>query len=172
MKINYSNQNNEQFQTMEGSIFDQVHPNCITFSDAGRLFVGDSRGRISVWDIGLRHGDIVAENHFKITHKELDGDQINTIIVVPDSSNQLFVQSRDNCTRLIEYESSRGTRVKKRFFGAHSKDQLVRCTISPDAQYLISGSEDGKPRIWNTTMEEMVPNKPYECRMLDLVSDC
>ena len=72
---------------MEGSIFDQVHPNCITFSDAGRLFVGDSRGRISVWDIGLRHGDIVAENHFKITHKELDGDQINTIIVVPDSSN-------------------------------------------------------------------------------------
>ena len=48
----------------------------------------------------------------------------------------------------------------------------MRCAISPDAQYLISGSEDGKPRIWNTTMEEMVPSKPYECRMLDLVSDC
>jgi len=148
-----------------------VHPNCLKFSDAGRLFAGDSRGRISVWDVSLRHQRIVAENHFKITHKELDGDQINSIIIVPDSTNQLFVQSRDNCTRLIEYESSRGTRVKKRFFGALCKDQMVRCAISPDAQYLISGSEDGKPRIWNTTMEEMVPNKPYECRMLDLISD-
>ena len=149
-----------------------MHPNCLKFSDAGRLFAGDSRGRISVWDVSLRTGRIIAENHFKITHKELDGDQINSIIIVPDSTNQLFVQSRDNCTRLIEYESSRGTRIKKRFFGALCKDQMVRCAISPDAQYLISGSEDGKPRIWNTTMEEMVPNKPYECRMLDLISDC
>ena len=107
---------------MDGTIFDQVHPNCLKFSDSGRLFVGDSRGRISVWDVSLRNRNIVAENHFKITHKELDGDQINSIIIVPYTTNQLFVQSRDNCTRLIEYESSRGTRVKKRFFGAHSKD--------------------------------------------------
>ena len=70
-----------------GTIFDQVHPNCLKFSDAGRLFAGDSRGRISVWDISLRQGSIYAENHFKITHKELDGDQINQIIVVPDSTN-------------------------------------------------------------------------------------
>ena len=48
---------------------------------------------------------------------------------------------------------------------------MLRCAISPDAQYLVSGSEDGKPRIWNTTMEEMMPTKPFECRMLDLVSD-
>ena len=60
--------------TTTGTIFDQVHPNCLKFSDAGRLFVGDSRGRISVWDISLRHRNITAENHFKITHKELDGD--------------------------------------------------------------------------------------------------
>ena len=49
---------------------------------------------------------------------------------------------------------------------------MVRCAISPDAQWLISGSEDGKPRVWNTTMETMESSKPYECRMLDLVSDC
>ena len=70
----------------------------------------------------MRNENLIAENHFKITHKELDGDQINSIIIVPDSTNQLFVQSRDNCTRLIEYESSRGTRIKKRFFGALCKD--------------------------------------------------
>jgi len=120
-KVQYTGKE-KTFVTMEGTIFDQVHPNCLKFSDAGRLFAGDSRGRISVWDVSLRHNKIVVENHFKIQHKELDGDQINSIIVVPDWTNQLFVQSRDNCTRLIEYESSRGTRIKKRFFGALSKD--------------------------------------------------
>ena len=81
----------QEFTSNTGTIFDQVHPNCLKFSDAGRLFVGDSKGRISVWDVSLRHRNITAENHFKITHKELDGDQINSIIVVPDSTNQLFV---------------------------------------------------------------------------------
>jgi hypothetical protein len=44
------------------------------FSDSGRLFVGDSQGSISVWDVSLRYGNIVCENHFKITHKEIEGD--------------------------------------------------------------------------------------------------
>jgi hypothetical protein len=59
---------------VDGTIFDVNHPNCLVFSDAGRLFVGDSKGTISVWDVSIRHGKLVAENHFRITHKELDGD--------------------------------------------------------------------------------------------------
>ena len=73
-KVQYNNSNNQNFTTNEGTIFDQIHPNCLKFSDAGRLFAGDSRGRISVWDVSLRHQRLVVENHFKITHKELDGD--------------------------------------------------------------------------------------------------
>jgi WD40 repeat protein len=61
------------------TIFDQVHPNCLVFSEQGRLFVGDSKGSISVWDVELRHGNLEVENYFKITHKELEGDQINQI---------------------------------------------------------------------------------------------
>ena len=86
---------------MDGTIFDQTHPNCLVFSELGRLFVGDSRGTVSVWDVELRHGQLVVENHFKITHTELEGDQINQILVHPESTNQIFVQSRDNCIRLI-----------------------------------------------------------------------
>ena len=63
------------------------HPNCITFSDSGRLFVGDSKGTISVWDIALRYGDLVADNHFKILSKELEGDEINEIRVHPEHTN-------------------------------------------------------------------------------------
>jgi hypothetical protein len=36
------------------SVFDYVHPNCMAFNANGRLFVGDSRGHISVWDINVR----------------------------------------------------------------------------------------------------------------------
>ena len=117
---------------VDGTIFDVVHPNCMVFSDGGRLFVGDSKGTISVWDVSLRHGKLVTENHFRITHKELEGDQINNLKVHPEFTNQIFVQSRDNCIRLIQYESSRGIRIKKRFFGSHCKDLMVRSTISPD----------------------------------------
>jgi WD40 repeat protein len=139
--------------TVQGSIFDQVHPNCLTFSDSGRLFVGDSRGQINVWDVALRHGNLIAENHFRIVHKELDGDQINAITVHPEHLNQLIVHSRDNCIRLLEYESSRGPKVKQRFFGSRCKDMPCLSTSSPDGQFIVSGSEDGKPRIWDTSLE-------------------
>ncbi len=114
------------------SVFDKIHPNCLTLSEAGRLYVGDSRGTISCWDVSLRYGQLAAENHFKIISKELEGDQINAIVVHPEHTNQLYVHSRDNCIRLIEYESSRGVRIKKRFFGSLCKDLQVRSDVSPD----------------------------------------
>jgi jouberin len=104
----------------------------MTFSDAGRLFVGDNRGAISVWDVSLRFSNLKAENYFKILSKELEGDQINQIRIHPEHINQLYVHSRDNCIRLIEYESSRGTRVKKRFFGSLCKELSIRSDVSPD----------------------------------------
>jgi hypothetical protein len=54
--------------------FETTYPNCLTFSEAGRLFVGDNRGAISVWDVSLRYGNLKAENYFKILSKELEGD--------------------------------------------------------------------------------------------------
>jgi jouberin len=67
----------------------------------------------------------------------------------------ILVHSRDNCIRLIEYESSRGPRVKQRFFGARCSNMPCQSTISTDGQFIISGSEDGRPRIWDTSFESM-----------------
>lgn len=145
------------------SVFDVVHPNCLTFAESGRMFIGDSTGTISVWDVSLRYGNLVAENHFKIMSKELEGDEINEIRVHPEHTNQLYVHSRDNCIRLVEYESSRGTRVRKRFFGSVCKELAVRSDVSPDGQYLVSGSEDGQPRIWDASLEQQFRSSPYEC---------
>ena len=52
-------------------MFDYVHPNCLAYNKDGRLFVGDSGGLISVWDISLRHGRVYADNYFKVKQKEL-----------------------------------------------------------------------------------------------------
>ena len=157
--------------TTMASVFDYVHPNCMTFNENGRLFVGDSRGHISVWDLSIRQGNIYADNYFKIRQKELEGDEINLILVHPEYQNKLFVQSRDNCIRLVEYESMKGPRIRKRFFGAKCHDLMIKSCVSPDGQYLVSGSEDGVPYIWNAVTHDNYRTKNYECKFLDLVSD-
>lgn len=57
--------------------FDYVHPNCLVYNANGRLFVGDSRGCISVWDVNIRQGNLYVDNFFQIRQKELEGDEIN-----------------------------------------------------------------------------------------------
>lgn len=49
---------NVQKQAPGSTVFDYVHPNCMVFNSNGRLFVGDSRGHISVWDISLKNGNL------------------------------------------------------------------------------------------------------------------
>jgi len=117
---------------MGSACFDYVHPNCLCYNANGRLFVGDSRGYISVWDVNIRQGNLYVDNFFQIRQKELEGDEINQLIVHPENENKLFVHSRDNCIRLLEYESMKGPRIRKRFFGAKCKDLMVRSAVSPD----------------------------------------
>ena len=62
---------------MAQTCFDYVHPNCLCFNSNGRLFVGDSRGYICVWDVNIRQGNLYVDNFFQIKQKELEGDEIN-----------------------------------------------------------------------------------------------
>jgi hypothetical protein len=48
------------------TLFNQVHPNCITFAEDGRLFVGDSEGVIHSWTIVMRGNSLCTHDHFKI----------------------------------------------------------------------------------------------------------
>jgi WD40 repeat protein len=90
----------------------------------------------------------------------------------PESKNQIYVHSRDNCIRLIDYETSRGTRIKKRFFGAKCNNYMIRSALSPDGQYLVSGSETGQPYMWDASLEQAIDTSNYECNFMDVVSDC
>lgn len=85
------------------------HPNCMTFDNTDRIFIGDNLGQITVIRISIHFGNIDIVDHFEYTHKELVGDEINAIIPHPnpENQNQIFVQSRDNCIRAITYESAK-----------------------------------------------------------------
>jgi WD40 repeat protein len=113
-------------------LIDTKHPNSIAFDEDGRLFIGDSFGQINTWRVEIIYHQVTAVEHFLIKHKEIDGDQINNIIIHTEKKNQFYVQSRDNCIRLIEYETNKGPRIKKRFFGAKCSKLMVQCAISPD----------------------------------------
>lgn len=173
--INPNNQAKFGYTNMvSNTVFDYIHPNCMVFNTNGRLFVGDSRGRITAWDISIRAGSIYADNFFQIRQKELEGDEINSIHPHPEHENKLFIHSRDNCIRLLEYESMKGPRIRKRFFGSKCKDLMVRSCVSPDGQFIVAGSEEGVPHVWNAVTEEaygLKVQRRYECRFLDLVSD-
>lgn len=49
---------------------------------------------------------------------------------------------------------------------------MVRCTISPDGMYLVSGSETGQPFIWEADVVNPYETKNYECNFGDSISDC
>mmetsp|Transcript_35995 Transcript_35995/g.55291 ORF Transcript_35995/g.55291 Transcript_35995/m.55291 type:complete len:112 (-) Transcript_35995:623-958(-) len=54
-------------------MIEKKHPNALVFDKEGRLFVGDSQGRINVWRVLVRD-DVKVTDHFVIKHKEIEGD--------------------------------------------------------------------------------------------------
>ena len=49
---------------------------------------------------------------------------------------------------------------------------IVKSCVSPDGRYIVSGSEDGKAHMWETSPEDVIDTSQYEYKLMDLVSDC
>ena len=49
---------------------------------------------------------------------------------------------------------------------------MIQSTLSPDGQYLVSGSETGQPYVWDASLEMPMDTQQYECKFSDVVSDC
>jgi len=129
------------------------HPNYLTFDNSGQLFIADSKGMVHVWNVQLRGDRVTTTLIRQIDNEELNGDAINTLILTPPERRELLVQSRDNVIRIVE--PGRGAKVTsqglviRRFFGAAVQKYAVRACSSPDGQFLMSGSEDGKAYMWD-----------------------
>lgn len=148
------------------------HPNCLEFDRNGRMFVGDSLGLIRVWDVSYTDDEIYADNYFIIKQKEIEDDVINKIIVDPNDENRLIVHSRDSCIRIIEYnhDLKKDAKVRIRFFGASAQYQMIMSCISPDGNFLASGSESGNIFVWNVPTGELF-SQDYNCKFIDSTCD-
>ena len=121
----------------------------MTFNKAGDLFIGDNRGDIHQISTKVTQ-DIDKTGYYYYSHPELEGDQINKIIVNGESMKELYVHSRDNCIRLINLDSSKGgVKVKDRYFGSKCSNFMIKSCVSPDNRFIVSGSETGMPYIWD-----------------------
>jgi jouberin len=100
----------------------------------------------------------IANRLFFVLNPEMQGDAINCLKLMPPETKDLLVHSRDNCLRILELNSSEGKyneegistgAITGRFFGTITEKLNVRSTVSPCGEYVLSGSEDGKPHMWD-----------------------
>jgi jouberin len=155
---------------LQRTVFDHRHPNCLVFDNTGRLYIGDSLGVIHIWDLSIRNGKPIINKIKHITHKELEGDIINNIIIHPDNNRRLIIHSRDNCIRQIDISTER-IKVIIRYFGIKCNKTNIKSVISPDGEFLLSGSEEGQPYMWSAESGIELETDMYECKFYDAVSD-
>ena len=155
---------------LDKTALDHRHPNTIVFDHDGQLYIGDSLGYIHIWELRIINKVITFKEIRVITHKELEHDTINKITLVPNQSKRLLIHSRDNCIRLLDI-STETPRVVVRYFGLKCNKINIKSTISPDASYILSGSEEGVPHVWS--MESAIPygTNRFECGFVDGIND-
>ena len=58
-----------------------------------------------------------------------------------------------------------------RFFGLKCWKTNIKSTCSPDGSYLLSGSEEGEPKMWQLDTGISYSTSKYECGFIDSVND-
>jgi len=99
------------------------------------------------------------------------GETINKVLLDPIEKRKVIVHSRDNCIRLLEHNAKRRKGVSLRYFGLTSKQYKIRSCMSPDGQYVLSGSEEGTPHMWDYASAIEYSTKQYECSFIGIVTD-
>lgn len=61
--------------------------------------------------------------------------------------------------------------IQARFFGSKSSRFSIKSAISPDGGYILSGSEDGVPYLWNFENKELHSTDILQLSFMDSVSD-
>ena len=93
------------------------------------------------------------------------------MILDPIEKRKIIVHSRDNCIRLLEHNVKRHKGISLRYFGLTSRQYKIRSCVSPDGQYVLSGSEEGSPHMWDYSSAIEYSTKQYECSFAGLITD-
>ena len=160
----------EKMILLDKTALDHRHPNTVVFDQNGQMYIGDSLGYIHIWEVRIVNNQLTINRIRMITHDELEHDTINKITLVPNQSKRLLVHSRDNCIRLLDLSTEK-PKVVIRYFGAKCNKTNIKSTISPEASYILSGSEEGKPHLWQMETGIPIGTDKYECGFVDSIND-
>ena len=160
----------DKITLLEKTAIDHRHPNTIVFDQNGQLYIGDSLGYIHIFELRLDKGTPNLQKIRSITHKDLEHDTINKIILIPTHTKSFLVHSRDNCIRLINISKEK-PQVNLRYFGSKCTKTNIKSTVSPDGSYILSGSEEGVPHLWSLHSGLPQNTKKFECGFVDSVCD-
>ena len=119
-----------------------MYPTSCAVCDGNFFVVGDSIGDIRIYDFGRETLNL----RCTIMNEELRNDLIMNIKVL--NKNNLIIQASDNLIRHFELSTNK-LRLLQKFSGAQFESKLVDCAVSPDNQYLLSPSENGRPFMWD-----------------------
>ena len=173
-KSEYEVVENTGNQTKDLKMLAHRHPNCLVFGKEDILYVGDSLGMVHIFEVRIRNNEMQPQLIRQVELDEMLGDPINVILLKPNDDRMLLVQSRDNVIRGLEPPRDvrdDHTLIYKRFFGPKCNRFNIRSCVSPDGQYLLSGSEDGKLYLWDVTTEVSVNISNLEVNVKDIISD-
>lgn len=160
----------EKTNLIEKTVLEHRHPNSIFFDELGKLFIGDSLGAIHIWEFRIINAKPICNKIRVITHKEIEGDDINKLYLESGPKRRLVVHSRDNCIRLLDISNEK-PRIIVRYFGLKSSKMNIKSCVSPDGNYILSGSEDGKFYLWSLFSGSQISNFKYECDIVDPIID-
>jgi WD40 repeat protein len=160
----------EKESLIEKTVLDHRHANCIFFDEYGKLYIGDSLGAIHIWEFRIMNSKPICNKIRIISNKELEGDDINKFYIEPGPKRRLIVHSRDNCIRLIDISKEK-PKIIIRYFGLKCSKMNIRSVVSPDGQFILSGSEDGKPYLFSLYSGYPIINTKFECNFVDPILD-
>jgi len=132
--------------------------NTLVLSPNGKsLYAGDSCGVISAWSITVNNDETVKCECERIINDDEIGSASITHLAMYQSDLFLLVHTQDNIIRL--FDTNAMTSIQ-RFTGILSKKYKMMSVFSVDGSYIVSGSENGKIRVFEikTAKEIHIPS--------------
>jgi WD40 repeat protein len=121
-----------------------VHAVCVE-AKSGRIFCGDAKGNITVWRRSA--GDSTLCNYELLKTIQTGQSSITSLQLHPRKAH-LLVHTQPNA--IFQYELRSYLLLNKSYAGVACESLLVKSTFSPDGKLVISGSEDGVPRLFTS----------------------
>ncbi|GMF53263.1 unnamed protein product [Phytophthora fragariaefolia] len=127
-----------------------VHTVCAE-NKTGRVFCGDAKGDIMVWR-PIANSSMLGD--FELIKTIITGQTSITSLELHPRKAHLLVHTQPNA--LFQYELRSYLLLNKSYAGVTCESLLVKSTFSPDGKLVISGSEDGVPRLFTSLHGEQL----------------